>query len=167
MHKCDRCEYKGEHQEMGFRPVGVCLKESNLVRAAIAFGAPKCPFRGRILTFPKKLGKLQSTINQLSKALCGKENSTMDEILKAAYQVKSRLDQAEREKDAVLRCLMKATKEGAVCTGCRHDLGIDGRCEEADFDCKQCKTPCMCKTCKANSNYQWRGVCDDDTEDKE
>lgn len=82
-------------------------------------------------------------------------------------KLESQLAQVERERDAAVRCLMEATKEGAVCTGCRHDLGIDGRCEEADFDCKQCKIPCMCKTCKANSNYQWRGVCDDDTEDKE
>lgn len=77
-----------------------------------------------------------------------------------------RLAQVERERDAAVLCLMEAAKDGAVCTGCRHDLGIDGKCEEADFDCKQCKIPCMCKTCDANFNYQWRGVCDDDTGDE-
>lgn len=100
----------------------------------------------------------------------GHEFGCVDQIERDALayiqKLESRLAQVERERDAAVQCLMEATKEGAVCTGCRHDLGIDGRCEEADFDCKQCKIPCMCKTCKKNSNYQWRGVCDDDTEDK-
>lgn len=107
----------------------------------------------------ENLNKLQAKLFQLE--------SDNESKQKRIEELESRLAQVERERNAAVRCLMEATKERAVCTGCRHDLGIDGRCEEADFDCKQCKTPCMCKTCKANSNYQWRGVCDDDTEDKE
>lgn len=97
---------------------------------------------------------------------CPRCEQLVSESLGRIQQLESQLAQVKRERDAAVRCLMEATKDGSVCTGCRHDLGIDGRCEEADFDCKQCKIPCMCKTCKKNSNYQWRGVCDDDTEDK-
>lgn len=44
MHKCDTCQYKGEHQEMGFKPSGVCTKEHNLLKAMLAYRAPECPF---------------------------------------------------------------------------------------------------------------------------
>ena len=44
MHKCDTCMYKGEHQEMGFRSFGVCLKEQDLLKAVLAYRAPECPF---------------------------------------------------------------------------------------------------------------------------
>ena len=43
-HKCDTCQYKGEHQEMGFKPSGVCTKEHNLLKAMLAYRAPECPF---------------------------------------------------------------------------------------------------------------------------
>lgn len=43
-HKCNGCKYKGEHQEMMFRPFGVCLKERNLVEAEKAYRAEKCPY---------------------------------------------------------------------------------------------------------------------------
>lgn len=38
-HKCDGCRYKGEHREMGFRPFGVCTKETNLIEAEKAYNA--------------------------------------------------------------------------------------------------------------------------------
>ncbi len=43
-HKCDGCRYKGEHQEMGFVPFGVCLKETNLIRAEQNYNAECCPY---------------------------------------------------------------------------------------------------------------------------
>jgi hypothetical protein len=43
MHKCDGCPYKGEHREMGFRPVGVCYKYTNLTEAERAYNAEVCP----------------------------------------------------------------------------------------------------------------------------
>ena len=45
MHKCETCKYRGEHQEMGFRPVGVCHMEHNLHRAILAYNAAECPFK--------------------------------------------------------------------------------------------------------------------------
>lgn len=44
MHKCEGCRYKGEHQEMGFVPFGVCLKETNLIRAEQNYNAECCPY---------------------------------------------------------------------------------------------------------------------------
>ena len=43
-HKCDGCRYKGEHQEMGFAPFGVCFKETNLVKAQQNYNAECCPY---------------------------------------------------------------------------------------------------------------------------
>lgn len=43
-HKCDGCRYKGEHQEMGFVPFGVCLKETNLIKAEQNYKAECCPY---------------------------------------------------------------------------------------------------------------------------
>lgn len=42
--KCDGCKYKGEHQEMGFVPFGVCLKETNLIKAEQTYKAEHCPW---------------------------------------------------------------------------------------------------------------------------
>lgn len=41
-HKCDGCKYKSEHQEMGFKPFGVCTKKKTLWEADMAYKADKC-----------------------------------------------------------------------------------------------------------------------------
>lgn len=46
VHKCDGCPYKGEHQEMMFRPMGVCNKAGNLADAVAAYEADTCPYAG-------------------------------------------------------------------------------------------------------------------------
>lgn len=43
-HKCDGCRFKGEHQEMMFRPFGVCTRELNLAEAEKNYNAEKCPY---------------------------------------------------------------------------------------------------------------------------
>ena len=45
VHKCNGCKYKGEHQEMGFKPFGVCYKERNLVEAEKAYNAETCKYK--------------------------------------------------------------------------------------------------------------------------
>lgn len=50
----------------------------------------------------------ESTYGQVSKALCGKENASPDELLKAVDQLKSRLAQVERERDAAVRAISDA-----------------------------------------------------------
>lgn len=44
-HKCDGCRYKGEHVEMGFKPFGVCYKETNLIKAEANYKAETCPYK--------------------------------------------------------------------------------------------------------------------------
>ena len=44
-HKCNGCRYKGEHQEMMFRPFGVCLRELNLIPAKEYYNADVCPYK--------------------------------------------------------------------------------------------------------------------------
>lgn len=43
-HKCDGCQFKGEHQEMMFKPMGICKKGADLVEALKFYEAEKCPF---------------------------------------------------------------------------------------------------------------------------
>ena len=50
----------------------------------------------------------ESTYSQVSKALCGKENATPDELLKAVDQLESRLAQVERERDAAVIAILNA-----------------------------------------------------------
>lgn len=44
-HKCDGCKYKGEHQEMGFKPFGVCTKGFDLVEGQKVYNAEVCPYK--------------------------------------------------------------------------------------------------------------------------
>lgn len=45
IHKCSGCRYRGEHREMGFRPLDVCLRETNLIEATKNYNAGKCPYK--------------------------------------------------------------------------------------------------------------------------
>lgn len=92
--------------------------------------------------------QLESTVSQVSKALCGKENATLEEILQAASQVKSRLAQAERERDAAIADL----KLYAGCKVCKHgDFKFTSECMDCSYD---------------NNNWQWRGVCPKNTKEE-
>lgn len=44
-HKCDGCEYRGEHVEIGYRAFGICKKESTLWDAEKSFKANECPHK--------------------------------------------------------------------------------------------------------------------------
>ena len=41
-HKCDGCPFRGEYTEPGFRPFGVCTRETNLIEAQKAYKAETC-----------------------------------------------------------------------------------------------------------------------------
>ena len=45
IHKCDGCEYKTEHQEMGFSPIGVCKKGADLADGVRLYNAPNCDYK--------------------------------------------------------------------------------------------------------------------------
>ena len=44
-HKCEGCRYKSFHQEMMFRPFGVCTRGANLIEAEKNYNAEKCPYK--------------------------------------------------------------------------------------------------------------------------
>lgn len=92
---------------------------------------PKCVERIEEITDTLAyINKLESTYGQVSKALCGKENATLDKVLKAVDQLKSRLAQAERERDAAIHDIW------GDCCYCDHNSLTDPRCIER---CKRCK----------------------------
>ena len=89
----------------------------------------------------------------------------MKDALAYIQQLESLLAQAERERDAAVRDMSKAVRENGVCIACKHDKPFDNNCEENDFDCVNCISPCMCKSCHIGSNYEWRGPCPENTQD--
>ena len=70
-HKCDRCPFRGEYQAQGFRPFGVCIRETDVIKAEKIYKAEVCPYekilteeeRGilnkRIMNFPKWMRTFQ------------------------------------------------------------------------------------------------------------
>lgn len=46
--KCEGCRYKCQHQEMMFRPIGVCTRATNLIEAERNFNAARCPYKGSL-----------------------------------------------------------------------------------------------------------------------
>lgn len=97
----------------------------------------------------------------------GEGDTPEQDALACIQQLETRLAQVEREREALMDDLQEAAKAGSVCTGCAYDVDFGRPCEIAYFDCKQCKEPCPCQTCQANSQYKWRGVCEEDTKEKE
>ena len=59
--------------------------------------------------------------------------------------------------NAALQDLRKA--DMVDCCHCKHYKVNDANeCAAADCTCDDCKRDCPCKTCKNNSNWEWRGV---------
>lgn len=46
--KCNGCKYASEHQEMGFRPFGVCTKTTNLIEAVKAYNSETCSYESEL-----------------------------------------------------------------------------------------------------------------------
>lgn len=56
--------------------------------------------------------------------------------------------------------LMEALKKTDVgCLYCKHahDDEAATRCIESQSECDICPVPCVCRTCKSNSNWEWKG----------
>lgn len=59
--------------------------------------------------------------------------------------------------NAALQDLRKA--DMVDCCHCRHYKVYDANeCAAAGCTCDDCKRDCPCKTCKNNSNWEWRGI---------
>ena len=70
------------------------------------------------------------------------------------------IEQLIAENVAMLETLKRMASSG-VCIGCIHmddEPAILEHCEDLDFDCEKCPSPCACHSCKEGSNYEWRGV---------
>lgn len=125
-------------------------------------GCSECPYDDCTMkaNFEQLAKDALAYIQQLEAGIDHAEKVAIDlaeSIVEDVNKLKSRLAQAERERDAVVADLVQAAKEGEACTGCKNNAGLDA-CEAADFDCNECKVPCMCRTCEGNSNYEWRGI---------
>lgn len=120
---CDECPYWNMYD--GCPTYGKSLREDNLAY----------------------IQQLEASCSQVSKALCGKENATLDEVLQAVSQVQTELEAVKRERDAVLYDL--ATREFA-CDVCVHGQRNRDDCEELFGETRCC--------------FEWRGVCLENTE---
>lgn len=80
-HKCDGCKYKGEHQEMGFVPFGVCFKETNLLKAEQAYKAECCPYIADAYA--------DGTAEELQKVLSDLRDTKADDFQKAVETIQS------------------------------------------------------------------------------
>lgn len=97
---------------------------------------------------------LLTIYSQVSKALCDKENADLEELLQAVSQVKNRLAQVERERDAAEHDLhLLADGEGA-CNVC------------ARFDEGYIPTPPHCRYALDDDCFRWRGVCEENTKEE-
>lgn len=92
-HKCDGCRFKGEHQEMMFRPFGVCLRELNLAEAEKSYNAEKCPYDsiGALHDNKKKMfvavargsDKMTASMEEMTKAILDYEQTI--EVIRRNY----------------------------------------------------------------------------------
>ena len=74
-------------------------------------------------------------------------------------ELESRLAQVEMERDAAVHDLKLADR--VDCDFCKHQYG------ECTYDgCQNCSKPCPCGSCRNSSNYEWRGVCEANTEEE-
>lgn len=123
-----------------------------------SIGCGKCPYSidgrycGRNGDQPMKdalvyIQQLEASCSQVSKALCGKENATLEEVLQAVRQVKAELEAVRRERDAA-RLDMKRS-----CNICKHAA--------KSFQDEPCNV------CAIDTRYllfEWRGVCPENAE---
>lgn len=95
-HKCNGCRYKSEHQEMGFRPFGVCTRETNLIEAEKAYKAEFCPY--------KKYVEIKPIFNSSDKKKFDEMRYLADEMGKAiSTEYEKRVLADERKLEAVLK----------------------------------------------------------------
>lgn len=106
-----------------------------------------------------RIAESVANYQQVSKALCGKENAALDEVLQAVSQVKAELEAVKRERDAAVKDMWFS----AHCVNCKYrgkqeNCDGTGCCYSCELDCPCVKLPC---------GYEWRGVCPENTEVQE
>lgn len=76
-----------------------------------------------------------------------------DAINSDRIRLMERVAELEKENKALLHDLRLADR--IDCDFCKHQ---NGPCTHED--CHKCSAPCPCGSCRKNSNYVWRGVCE-------
>lgn len=102
------------------------------------------------------LGYIQQLENQIGE---------LTEKVSQLEAAQSAAETFRRERDALLADLKEAAKMD--CSTCKYYAPDDGRCENADFVCRDCSLglkDCPCHTCEGASNWNWRGVVKTDDE---
>lgn len=92
-HKCNGCRYKGEHQEMGFVPFGVCLLEHNLIQAEKNYNAEKCPFMTNGEDIKEAIQSVAEEIykdNQKEKVELSKDDLAIQEAVQAIQELQKK-----------------------------------------------------------------------------
>jgi hypothetical protein len=84
------------------------------------------------------------------------------DIINLIESLSAKLEHAGRERDALLMDLRDADQCG--CSHCKHYKHClaeeaEDAYEDYDYVCSACgRDDCPCKTCAANSNWEWRGA---------
>ena len=101
--------------------------------------------------------QLESTYSQVSKALCGNENAPLIDLLQAVNQLRDRLAQAERERDAAVADLSNS------CSTCKF-IGL----EFDDSPCDNCfqRVGRFPWSPMVRTKFEWRGVCAENTKEE-
>ena len=125
----------------------------------------KTPERGSLTeTMKKRLVHLEGGIvevaeayNKVKKALCGNTNVPLGEVLQTVDQLKSRLAQVERERDAAVRIVH------GLCLHCKNEDSKDETCRE----CMYYPYRFVYGTGDTYvDNWVWRGVCEENTKEQ-
>lgn len=133
------------------------IKNGLDVCATLDGDCEKCPYGGRTIFCADRLRKdaltyiqqLEANYQQVSKALCGKENATLDEVLQAVRQVKAELETVKRERDAAVTMLESIN----TCDTCINKV--------------EAETTYISNDCFLYINmikHKFRGVCPENTE---
>lgn len=103
----------------------------------------------------------ESTYSQVSKALCGKENATPEEVLKAVDQLKSRLAQVARERDAAVADLKSVDEKYEALKSMIDDVTFNHEPYGLYLDFREAADAMV----EHEHADVWRGPCPENTKD--
>ena len=76
------------------------------------------------------------------------------DVASALESMQEELDRVKAERDVAVKDILARDH----CDVCKHNHGDSDQCEANEYDCNGCKAPCMCASCRDESNWQWRGL---------
>lgn len=123
--------------------------------------------KNRLVHLEGGIVEVAEAYNKVKKALCGNTNVPLGEVLQTVDQLKSRLAQVERERDALKHDMKQC--QSAVCNACRHhyrpkpdirhyECALLGKF--SDFLNDDNERPFIC------GKFEWRGVCPENTKEE-